>query len=302
MESGVIDKATEIKNKILVFLEKNGPGLPVAIAREVGISSLFSSAFLSELLEDGKIRISKMKVGGSPLYFLPNQFHMLENFSHYLNAKEREALSLLKEKQILKDIEQEPSIRVALRGIKDFALPLIIEKTGNKELCWRYFLLSEQEAKEKIIIRPQSRQITQQIQHAKHTQRITMKTPSSKTEETKNLDIFDKPELRQKTAKEKLSTFLDEVKEFLFKNTIELIGIDKFDKKEIIGKIKIGGKELLLVAINKKRLSESDLLKAYKKASLLNIQYLIITKGELPKKLKEMIDAFKNLEKIEKII
>jgi len=301
MEPSVTDKATEIKNKILAFLERNGPSLPVAIAREVGINSLFSSAFLSELLEDSKIRISKMKVGGSPLYFLPSQFPMLESFSRYLNAKEREALFLLKEKQVLKDIEQEPSIRVALRGIKDFALPVIIEESENKELYWRYFLLSEQEAKEKIVIKPQIQQISQQIQNPQHAQRITMKILPSKIEETKKLDIFDKPEPRQKTAEEKSGTFLDEVKGFLFKNSIELIGIDRFDKKEVVGKIKLNGKELLLVAINKKRISEPDLLKAHKKASLLNVSYLILTKGELPKKLKEMIDAFKNLERIEKI-
>lgn len=301
MESNVVDKATEIKKKILAFIEQNGPSLPVAIAREVGINSLFSSAFLSELLEDGQIRISKMKVGGSPLYFLPHQVSMLENFSRYLNAKERESLSLIKEKQILKDTEQEPSIRVALRGMKDFAFPLIIGESENKELYWRYFLLNESEAKSRLYekIKPQP---PQTIPH------VTMKITPSKTAETKKPDIFDntklpiKEQAKPKITKEpKPDSFLDEVKTFLTKNKIELIGIDKFDKKEVTGKIKFEGKNVLLVAINKKRLSDSDLLKAHKKTNLLNVPYIILTKGDLPKKLKETIDAFKNLEKIEKL-
>lgn len=317
--SDVADKATEIKKKIIAFIEKNGPSLPVAIAREIQIDSLFSSAFLSELLEEGQIRISKMKVGGSPLYYLPQQHSLLENFSRYLNGKEREALFLLKEKLILKDTEQEPSIRVALRGIKDFAFPFILENE-NHELYWRYFSVPEEEARKKVYEKSvlltqlqiqQSEQIQQanQLQQLEQQQaltqtkslistRLSQTTSQNKKIKVKELDIFDKPKKQEKTSPEK---FLQEVKSFLSKKSIELADIEKFDKKEVLGKVIVQDKKVLFLAIDKKRIDESDLLKVYKKAKLLGLPYLILTKAELSKKLEETINAYKNLIGIEKI-
>ena len=87
-----------------------------------------------------------MKVGNSPVYFIPGQERLLENFSQYLKSKEKEAFLLLKEKRFLKDNQQEPAIRVALREIKDFAIPF--KKPETDELFWRYFTIPESEFKE----------------------------------------------------------------------------------------------------------------------------------------------------------
>jgi hypothetical protein len=74
----------------------------------------------------------------------------------------------------------------------------------------------------------------------------------------------------------------------------------EFDKKEAILKIKKEGKEMLLFAFDRKKVEESELIKAHKKASLLNLGYQILFKGETPKKLKETIEAYKNLGSIER--
>ena len=76
-----------------------GPSLPVFIAQETGLSILFASAFLSELIADKRLKISNMHVGSSPLYLVPGQEPMLENFSQYLKNKEKEAY-LFKRKEI----------------------------------------------------------------------------------------------------------------------------------------------------------------------------------------------------------
>ena len=133
----------EVKEHIKKILESRGPSLPVHIAKATTMSSLFASAFLSELASEGIVKISYMKVGGSPLYYLPGQEAKLENFFNFLSPKEREAVVLLKEKGILDDEAQHPAIRVALRSLKDFALAF---KKGDK-LLWRYFLVNEMEAK-----------------------------------------------------------------------------------------------------------------------------------------------------------
>ena len=61
---------SEIKDRILQYLRINGPSLPVQISREIKMDSIFASAFLSELLSQNKLKITKMKVGGSPLYYI----------------------------------------------------------------------------------------------------------------------------------------------------------------------------------------------------------------------------------------
>ena len=151
-----------LKNKIISFIKIRGPCLPVQIAREIEKSSIIASAFLSELASEKTIRISNMKVGGSPLYFLPGQEEQLEKFSQHLPEKEKQALSLLKENKVLQDEKQEPAIRVALRSIKDFAFPLALKTEETKTIFWHYLTLPEEEAKLKVeelispkIIQPQ---------------------------------------------------------------------------------------------------------------------------------------------------
>ncbi|MEK6820994.1 MAG: hypothetical protein AABY11_01170, partial [archaeon] len=133
--------ALEIKEKILWALKKRGPSLPVHVAKEAGLSILFAGAFLSELVADKKVKISDMKVGSSPIYFLNDHAPMLERFSKHLNSREKDAFILLREKKFLNDREQSPVIRVALRAIRDFAIPF----NRNGQIIWRYYTVPESE-------------------------------------------------------------------------------------------------------------------------------------------------------------
>ena len=103
----MVQDTSELKEKIISLFKREGPSLPVHVAKETGLNILFASAFLSELIAEKKIRISNMKVGNSPVYFIPGQEPMLEKFSEYLKSKEKEAFLFLKEKKFLKDSEQE---------------------------------------------------------------------------------------------------------------------------------------------------------------------------------------------------
>lgn len=137
-------KADDVKTRIISVLQRRGPSLPIQIAKDISMSSLFVSAFLSELTDEGKIKVSTLKVGGSPLYYLEGQETSLENFQKYMHPKEGEAFQLLKNNKILKDSSQEPAIRVALRQIKDFAF--LFKK--DDELYWRYLAVTEKEVKD----------------------------------------------------------------------------------------------------------------------------------------------------------
>jgi len=280
--------ASEIKEKILFILKNRGPSLPVHVAKETGLSILFASAFLSELISEKKIKISDMKIGSSPVYFLLGQEIMLENFSQYLKSKEKDAFILIKEKKFLKDTEQDPAIRVALRSIKDFAMPF----KKNEEVFWRYFSIPEKEFQEK-----------------EKPKRIELQNPKIK-EKPKELNIFDKTpkeEINKKQVKKKKTNkkqnekFFNKVKEFLSKNSIEILDIENFTKNNLILRVKRNEKEQLVIAYNKKRINETDLIGAYKKASELNLSYIVLSLGEPSKKLKEFLIAIKNLSEINKL-
>src|SRR3989344_4660714 len=136
----------QVKEKIISFIKMRGPSLPVHIGKEINTNILFTSAFLSELISEKRLKISNLKVGNSSLYFIPEQESLLEGFSQHLKSKEKEAFELLKQKKVLKDSEQHPAIRVALREIRDFAIPF----KKDDQIYWKYLMVSDQELINKI--------------------------------------------------------------------------------------------------------------------------------------------------------
>jgi len=107
--------------------------------------------------------------------------------------------------------------------------------------------------------------------------------------------------VKKKTSQKKNDQFFNKVKEFLAKKSIEISDIEGFSKNDLTLRVKVKGGEKLLVAYNKKRINESDIIKAYKKASELNLEYIILSLGEPLKKLNNFIEAIEKLSGIEKI-
>ena len=277
---------SEIKNKIINIIRIRGPCLPVHIAKEIGMSILFTSAFLSELLAEKRIKISNMKVGSSSIHFITGQEPRLENFSQHLKSRERDAYELLRKKRFLRDSEQEPAIRVALRAIKDFAIPF--EK--NKEIVWRYFTVPENE----FMREPKPETIIKKTEPGVEIFDKTEK--KSEPKKTKRKIMKKRAPSQKKNEK-----FFNRVKEFLSDKSIEIIDIIGFSKNDLTLKVGINNQERLLIAYNKKRVSEQDIIKANKKASELNLKYIILSLGEPLKKLNTLIEAIQNLSGIEKI-
>lgn len=141
----VDDKA----DKTLGLIKLRGPSLPVDVAKHIGTNTLLASAVLSELVSSGRLKISSVKVGGSPLYYVPGQESQLHKYTSYLHEKEQKAYELLKEKKIIEDRSQPAVVRVALRQIKDFAFPVTANIDGINVLFWRFQGVPMEEA-EKI--------------------------------------------------------------------------------------------------------------------------------------------------------
>lgn len=271
----------ETSEKILQIVRTKGPVLPVDIAKEINTNILMASAFLSELVSNKKIKLSYVKVGGSPLYYVGGQEYKLQDNYDNLHEKEKKTYDLLKRKRILRDNIQEPIIRATLRQIKDFAKPLEVNIKDKKEIFWKWYLLSNKEAesliKEKIHKKPKD---------------------IKKTEQIKTRPIF--------VDKTTTDDFLSKIKTYFKGKGIEIMDyniIRKNSDMEFTIKIPtaVGTQTYYCRAKNKKKCNDGDLSSAYVKGEFKKHPVLFLMVGDLTKKTKNMLTKeFKNIN-IQKI-
>jgi hypothetical protein len=148
--------ALDYRDRIRAMIEQK-PVQPTAVAKELSTNSMLSSAMLSEMSEKGLVKVSHLKVGSSPLYYHPDHPEHLLDFVQHLNEKDRRTVASLKDKSIMRDTALDPLTRVSLRNIKDFAKPLDVSINGVKELFWKFYLLTDEQATEhiKAMLQPQ---------------------------------------------------------------------------------------------------------------------------------------------------
>lgn len=289
----------EINNtheKIIEILKNKGPSLPIQLAKELKINSLFTSAFLSELADEKRIKISHLKVGGSPLYFLNGQEQSLEKFHKYLHPREAEAFLLLKQKKVLKDSEQTPTTRVALRSIRDFAIGF----KKQDEIFWRYVsipeskiikILKQTKSKKQISLTPTIKPI---LKPSKISKLI-------KISEFQNPLVIKKPQKKQKPKSE----FVLKIIQILDSN-YKIIEEKDYKPKEYNCIIQIqsnlGPINFLTQAKDKKTISETDLKKLLSNAQKIPIPALIIYTGKLGKKAQEFAKKYFSILKTKRIV
>ena len=136
-----------VDEDIVVFMQARGPVLPADVAKHIKTNIIVASAYLSELASRKKVKISSLKVGGSPIYSLPGQEDKIEKFAENLNEKDLRAYELLKQKRVLRDSYMTPLMRVALRSIKDFSVPINVTFGDVQELFWKWHNVPDDEVK-----------------------------------------------------------------------------------------------------------------------------------------------------------
>ena len=287
------------KDKILDVV-KQGPTYPSKISKVVGGDTMIVGAILSTLISTGDVKVSTLKIGGSPLYYVPDHESKLEEFINYLNEKDQKTLKLLKEKRVLKDSEQDPLVRVSLRAIKDFAKSFELENSGQKELFWRYYLVDKDEAihdaksllKEKIVETEEERIPTSDVSIVK--EHITKKTEDINREEI--LEKIKEPkELREHTetkeSKESKTDFLEVVRKYILSKNLDIISKEKIKKSEYDFILKNHDKNeyIYCKTKDKKSVNEGDLASAFVFAQSKKMPCLFITTGNLTKKAESMM-------------
>ena len=305
---------TKIHSKIINLINEKGPSTPIQIAKEIGMSSLFISAFLSELNEEKRIKMSHLKMGGTRLYLIEGQESLLEKFTKYLHPKEAEAQLKLKENKILKDSKQEPAIRVALRSIRDFAIGF--KKDG--EIYWRHITLPESEIeqifkketkqnkplKSKPIIPEKEAKQNKPALESKPVQNI--EKPLKKIEPIiPNHHKFENPLIVEETKKERLkSEFILKTIRFIQEN-YKLIQEKEYKPREYNCIIQIetplGPINFLTQAKDKKSITEKDIQKLLSEAQKIPLPALIIYTGTLSKKAKDYVEVYISVLKTKKI-
>ena len=134
------------REDILQLLKMRGPLVPNAIKKVLGGDSIILGATLAELSSRKLVKLTHLKKGGSPFYYLPGQEAQLENCVEYLNPKDADTVAFLREKKVVADRELELFQRVSMRQIKDFAKEFKAQTSQGELLFWHYYLVSEQEA------------------------------------------------------------------------------------------------------------------------------------------------------------
>lgn len=339
-----MNKVNQQKERILSIIKMKGPSLPLQIARGIGSDGLFTSAFLSELYSEKKLKMSSMKVGSSQLYFLDGQEAQLENFIGHLNIREQEAFSLLKNAKVLQDEKQTPVMRVALRAIKDFAISMRVRIDGDSKIFWKYFLLPDSEF-ERIVtegLMP-AKKVEEKVEKAKVEEKAEdeVKKAAKKTRKRAKAVKAKAGEVEEKIEVEEVKENLEQevegvgeedkemksevkdveknfekkavreyefskiVKEHLAGREIEVFDVVLEKNKEFYAKVSaniiFGRQEMMLIAKDKKSITDVDLALALQKAQAEKMPALVLSSGELNKKAKEYLKDWGNLVKFEKV-
>jgi len=264
------------KVKILAIINEKGPSLPVQLSREMAMSPILVSAIIAEMHDHDLLKLSNMKVGGSPLYYVLGQEEKLDAFAKFLPQKEKETFELLKKNQILEDEKVMPAERVALRSMKDFAVPIKVTDANSERIFWRFHTFSEQDSMSKI---------HELLRFEKPKLQINAEKSEKPEKEKKEEKVLsEEPKRRKSSSKKDNSAFVSKIKEFF---ETKNIGIEKIIEGKDFSAIvsldsDIGKIKFLAVAKNKKKPTTSDILLSQQQANQLGLPVLFLV-NELPK-------------------
>lgn len=324
------------RDKILQFIRMRGMVVPVQLASEIKQNTIITGAILAEMVKSRVIEISNTKVGGSPVYYVKESRHRLQELYKYLNEKDRRSYDLLKERKILRDNELTPLLRVSLRNIKDFAKALEVNTGSGREIFWKWYLLSNDEAEKTIrnMLSPRESSEQKEVQQAGEkpgegadkeahgTDPVQQPAPGAKAQANRGPgEPANEPEAAAKKPDAKAQTHLvpaekrppakdlrlqdslhDKTKKYFNSKGIAVISVEVVRKNAEMDYVvdvpsQVGNITYYCKAKAKKRCNDGDLAAAYVKGQLKKLPVLFITTGELTKKAKEMLDReFQNMK------
>jgi hypothetical protein len=300
----------QLKQKTLEFVKENGPVLPVQVSKAINENIIFAGAFLSELLASQMIKITSAKVGASPLYYVEGQEERLEVLRNHLSERPGLAFDFLKDKMILRDKHCEPWQRVALREIKDFAIPLNVNIKGNVELFWKWYLVSDEAAKEIILpmIEAELNGPVREVEEVPIVEEVVAEVVEEVIAE--EVPVIEEviPEVVEEPVEEVQESldvsfkllenggeFYDNVIKYFTEKNVSIVKQNIVTKNRELNFIihiptSLGNLKYYVIARNKKKLNDADLSLAYHQGSDYKLPVIVIGTGEITKKAQKYIE------------
>lgn len=315
------------RDDVYRIVRQHGPIFPARIKRHLGQGDITTiGAYLSELRGAGHINITSVKIGSSPFYYTPEQARKLEPLAEHLNEKDRRAFEQLRRARVLRDASQEPLVRVCLRSIRDYAIPLTVRTDQGEQTFWKYYLVSDAEAER--LIREQLGERTDPAQAADAQAPAEQPDPSPRPAQSTTQPVNErsgqqtiggeappapKPVAkapRRRAAKSATEqTVGPEVDDFDYTDKLYKKAKRFFEEKKIRIKHKrivrkhsdiemtitiptaIGRQEFFCKVKEKKKSNDGDLAAALLTGKLNNLPVLYLTTGEVTKKALEKLDG-----------
>jgi hypothetical protein len=300
----------EKTEQALAIIKLRGPVIPSQIATEIGTNILLAGAILSDLSSSGKVKVSSLKMGGSPFYYCEGQEDLLQNHLKYLNSKQVEAFNLLKESQVLRDRDLTPVIRVALREIKDFAKQLDVSIDGTKETFWKWYLLGKDETesmiKKKLGVgenKPELKKeapVERQVPLPEALIAPKMILQPLPTQQETPVQAVPAPKAIQpklKTKEPKVlipeGPFFEAAMAFFNSSGIQVYEQSALKKSDFEFLIKfqspVGEVKYYCAAKGKKRITADDISSAFARAQMKSLPALFLTQGDLSKDAEALL-------------
>lgn len=287
----------------ILSLARSEPVLPTQVAKNLGIDSLMAGAMLSEMVSKGIIKVSSLKVGGSPVYYAPEAASKLLDFTSSLNEKDQRTVKLLESERVLRESDQDPLVRVSLKNVKDFALPLTVSYDGKEELFYKWFLLSDADAEKRIrdVLEPKSAPDVQKgapeessLEPAPEPLKSgpDKPVPEPRTSEPK----AGRPDSRPKKV---IGEIAPVVESFFRNNDIYVVerNVVRKDDVEYVVELPspVGSLAYFCKVKGKKRVNDSDLSSAYVQGQLKKLPILFLIQGDLTKAAQELLPKLKGM-------
>lgn len=320
----------DYRDKIFEFV-KRSPVVPGNVAKELQTNTIMAGAMLAEMCDRKILKTSALRVGGSPLYYVPGTESLLLNFRQSLNEKDRRAVERLEKELILRESELDPLTRVSLQQVKDFSYPLIVEHNGVQERFYKWFLLEDKDAEplirkklepEKTVLpEPQVPPLVPEVPKVDPPKPIiqepkkelkkepTKAEPKTKVESQGKVDSSQIPvvppviqSVQQTLSPPDLSIlqgeFGDKVKAFFEKTGVvvkECSIVKKKTEFDLIIELPsaFGRLPYYCKVRSKKKLNDADISAAFVQGQLRKLPILLITDGELNKQGQSVLDQLK---------
>lgn len=280
----------ELRNQILEMVKKEGPILPSQISEKVVSNILFTSALLSDLVRQNQILISKARIGNSPVYYAKGQEPKLQMLYKHLGETPRKVYDLIKSKKILRDKELESWQRVSIREIKDFAIMLNVNSQAGQEVFWKWYMASDEEAKQKIAEILKKEMPKKKEEAPKKKEELPKKEPEK---------VPEKKEKQTKIKEEKkliVDEFYATVNRYLTENRVRILEEKTLRKKseyEFIVEVPsaLGNLRYFVKVKNKKKIGDAELNMAYNQGERKKLPTMFISTGTLTKKAEKYLEA-----------